>query len=745
MKESGMQMTDTALGSSINASRRTFLKASSIVSGGLVVGFVLPGMKRLAQAEEQAPEKKPAPLPAPNAFIHIAADNSITVLLAHSEMGQGIWTTLPMLIAEELNVALSQVKVEHAPAAPVYAHTLYGLQMTGGSSTTWSEFDRYRQAGALTRMLLINAAAQRFDAQPAECVAQNGLIRCGGQEATYGQLAEAAAKLPTPTQVTLKDPVSWTIIGKDTKRLDTPEKINGQAVFGMDIQFPGLYTALIARPPVFGGKVRSFDAAASKRVKGVRKVVQVPSGVAVIADNYWAAKQGREVLKIYWDLGKDPGFNSVAQLQNYRELAKTTGTVAAQAGDVKAAAPTVKTRLQAEYQLPYLSHAAMEPLNCAVRLTKDMCEIWTGTQMQGGDQMAASKITGLKPEQIKIHTPFLGGGFGRRATPTSDFVVEAVHVAKISGLPVKTVWTREDDIKGGYYRPMVLHTAEIGLDAQGWPLTWQHHVVGQSIFSGTPFEAMMKDGIDPTSVEGVNDSPYVTGTPNHRVDLHTTKLEVPVLWWRSVGHSHSSFVMESLIDEMAHAAGIDPLAYRRTLLKDHPRHLKTLNLVAEKAGWSQPLPAGQFRGLAVHESFGSYVAQVMEISINENSQVKVLRVVCAIDCGIAVNPEAVRAQIEGGVAFGLGAALESAISFKDGQVQQSNFHDYKVLRMNAMPRVEVHIVPSTDKMGGVGEPGLPPVAPALGNAIFAATGKRIRTLPLGDQLKDLVDQSKGKV
>ncbi len=740
-----MQMTDTTLHASINASRRTFLKAGSIVSGGLVVGFVLPGMKRLAQAEEQAPEKKPAPLPAPNAFIHIAADNSITVLLAHSEMGQGIWTTLPMLIAEELNVELSQVKVEHAPAAPVYAHTLYGLQMTGGSSTTWSEFDRYRQAGALTRMLLINAAAQRFNAQPAECVAQNGVIRCRGQEATYGQLAEAAAKLPTPTQVTLKDPANWTIIGKDTKRLDSPEKINGQAVFGMDIQFPGLYTALIARPPVFGGKVKSFDAAASKRVKGVRKVVQVPSGVAVIADNYWAAKQGREVLKINWDLGKDPGFNSAAQLQNYRELAKTSGTVAAQAGDVKAAAPTVKTRLQAEYQLPYLSHAAMEPLNCAVRLTKDMCEIWTGTQMQGGDQMAASKITGLKPEQIKIHTPFLGGGFGRRATPTSDFVVEAVNVAKISGLPVKTVWTREDDIKGGYYRPMVLHTAEIGLDAQGWPLTWQHHVVGQSIFSGTPFEAMMKDGIDPTSVEGVNDSPYVKATPNHRVDLHTTKLEVPVLWWRSVGHSHSSFVMESLIDEMAHAAGIDPLAYRRTLLKDHPRHLKTLNLVAEKAGWDQPLPAGQFRGLAVHESFGSYVAQVMEISINENSQVKVQRVVCAIDCGIAVNPEAVRAQIEGGVAFGLGAALESAISFKDGQVQQSNFHDYKVLRMNAMPRVEVHIVPSTDKMGGVGEPGLPPVAPALGNAIFAATGKRIRTLPLGDQLKDLVDQSKGKV
>jgi len=729
----------------IDSSRRTFLKTGSLLASGLIVGFVLPGMKRFALSEAQAEEgeaKKPAPLPAPNAFIRIGADNSITVLLAHSEMGQGIWTTLPMLIAEELNVPLDKITVEHAPASPVYAHTVYGLQMTGGSSTTWSEFDRYRQAGAMTRMLLVNAAAQQFNVKPADCIADNGMVTCGSQQASYGQLAEAAAKLPTPSEVALKDPSTWKIIGKPTKRMDTPEKINGQAVFGMDIQFPGLYTALIARPPVFGGKVKSFDASAAKAVKGVRKVVQVPSGVAVIADNYWAAKKGREALKVKWDLGKNPGFNSADQLNSYRGLAKIEGTIAAQAGDVKSATASAKTTLQAEYHLPYLSHAAMEPLNCAVRLSKDLCEIWTGTQMQGGDQMAASKVTGLKPEQIRIHTPFLGGGFGRRATPSSDFVVEAVQVAKISGLPVKTVWTREDDIKGGYYRPMVLHTATIGLDAQGWPVAWSHHVVGQSIFSGTPFEGMMKDGIDPTSVEGVNDSPYVKGTANHRVDLHTTKLEVPVLWWRSVGHSHSSFVMESLIDEMAHAANIDPLDYRRKLLKDNPRHLKTLNLAAEKAGWGKPLPAGQFRGLAVHESFGSYVAQVMEISINENDQVKVHRVVCAIDCGIAVNPEAVRAQIEGGVSFGLGAALESAITFKDGQVEQSNFHDYKVLRMNAMPRVEVHIVPSTEKMGGVGEPGLPPVAPALGNAIFAATGKRIRTLPLGDQLKpDQLKQS----
>ncbi|OYY83646.1 MAG: twin-arginine translocation pathway signal protein, partial [Methylophilales bacterium 16-45-9] len=404
----------------------------------------------------------------------------------------------------------------------------------------------------------------------------------------------------------------------------------------------------------------------------------------------------------------------------------------AQAGDVNAAKPA--KIVEAEYVLPFLAHSPMEPLNCAVKISDDGCEIWTGTQMQTTDQQAAAKILGLKPEQVKIHTVFLGGGFGRRANPAADFVSEAVQVAKAAGVPVKTVWSREDDVKGGYYRPMFLHQAKIGLAEDGMPSSWQHVEVGQSIMVGTPFEQfMIKDGVDATSVEGVADSPYVKGVANHHVSLHTPKSPIPVLWWRSVGHSHSAFVMESLIDELAHAAGKDTLEYRRTLLKDHPRHLAALNLAAEKAGWGKPLPKGVFRGIAVHESFGSYVAQVAEVSVNKGA-VKVHRVVCAIDCGLSVNPDSLVAQMESSVAFGLGAALQSKITFKDGMVEQSNFHDYNVLRMADMPKVEVHIVPSTEKMGGVGEPAVPPLAPAVTNAIFAATGKRIRSLPIADQL-----------
>jgi isoquinoline 1-oxidoreductase beta subunit len=390
--------------------------------------------------------------------------------------------------------------------------------------------------------------------------------------------------------------------------------------------------------------------------------------------------------------------------------------------------------IEAEYVLPYLAHSPMEPLNCSVKISKDACEIWTGTQMQGTDQQAAAKILGLKPEQVKIHTQFLGGGFGRRANPAADFVSEAVQVAKAAGVPVKTVWSREDDVKGGYYRPMYLHKAKISLDSNGMPSTWEHTVVGQSIILGTPFEAfMIKEGVDATSVEGIVDSPYLKQIPNYQVNLHTAKTGVPVLWWRSVGHSHTALVMESLIDELAHAAKKDPLEYRRALLKGHSRHLAALNLAAEKANWGKPLPKGVFRGIAVHESFGSFVTQIAEVSVNKG-EVKVHRMVCAIDCGLSVNPDSLKAQMESSISFGLGAAMQSEITFKDGMVEQSNFHDYKVMRMADMPKVEVYIVPSTEKMGGVGEPGLPPVAPAVTNAIFAATGKRIRSLPIGNQL-----------
>jgi isoquinoline 1-oxidoreductase subunit beta len=715
----------------IDFSRRSFIKSTALVAGGLVVAFSIPQAKRfmgVAQAAETLT------LPPPNAFLRIGADDSITVMLAHSEMGQGIWTTLPMLIADELDADWSKIKVEHAPAAPAYVHTAYGIQITGGSSTTWSEFERYRQAGALTRALLLQAAAKQWKVPVDGLRTENGYVINGTQKLSYGQLVDTASTLETPKNVTLKKPEQWKFIGKPTKRLDSADKINGTAKFGQDVQFDGLKIAMVARAPVFGTKLKSYDDSATRKIPGVIKVVKVPTGAAVIAENYWAAKQGREALKLVWDEAGHDRPDTAQLLKQYQALSQKPGVQAAKAGDIASAGKLAKQTLTAEYVLPFLSHAPMEPLNCAVKISGDGCDIWTGTQMQTTDQAAAAKILGVKPEQVKIHTQFLGGGFGRRANPRADFVSEAVEVAKAAGLPVKTVWSREDDVKGGFYRPMFVHRASIALDAQGKPLAWQHTLVGQSIIKGTPFEGVMiKDGIDATSVEGVADSPYVKGTANHQVHLHSVQSDIPVLWWRSVGHSHSGFVMESLIDELAHAAGQEPLAYRRQLLKDHPRHLAALNLAADKASWGKPLPAGVFRGIAVHESFGSYVAQVAEVSVKEG-EVKVHRVVVAIDCGLAVNPDGVQAQMESSVAYALGAALSSEISFKDGQVVQSNFHDYQVLRMKDMPKVEVHIVKSSEKMGGVGEPGVPPLAPAVANAVFAATGKRIRRLPIGDQL-----------
>jgi isoquinoline 1-oxidoreductase beta subunit len=706
-----------------NPTRRDFLRTGALVTGGLVVAFVVPGGGRVLAEPARAPS-------GPNAFLRVGSDDTVTVLLAHSEMGQGIWTALPMLVAEELDADWSKVKVEHAPAAPVYAHTAFGMQMTGGSTSTWSEFERYRQAGATARALLVAAAAERFGVAAADCRTENGMVIAGARRARYGELADAAARLAPPKAVTLKDPKRWKLIGKPTRRLDTPEKITGKAQFGMDVQFEGLRTAVVARPAVFGGKVKSFDATKALAIPGVRGVVQVPTGVAVIADHFWAAKLGRDALTVDWDLGPNAALDSATLLEEFRRLARTRGATAAQAGDASGALRKAARTIEVEYSVPYLAHATMEPMNCTVRISAGRCEIWTGTQFQTLDQQVAARITGLKPEQVEIHTTFLGGGFGRRATPTSDFVSEAVHVAKAAKAPVKTVWTREDDMHGGYYRPAYLHQARIGLTADGLPTAWHHVVVGQSILAGSPFEALMvKNGIDGTSVEGVSDSPYLKDLNDHRVDLHSPRTGIPVLWWRSVGHSHNAFVMESLVDELAKAAGKDPVEYRRALLKQHSRHLGALNLAAQKAGWGTPLPKGRARGVAVHESFGSYVAQIAEVSADKGV-IRVHRVVCAIDCGIAVNPAAVTAQMESGIAFGLGAALHSALHLKEGRVQESNYHDYRVLRLNEMPVVEVHIVPSTDKMGGAGEPGVPPIAPAVANAVAALTGQRLRALPL---------------
>ena len=703
--------------------RRRFLQTS----GALVIGFYVAPRTGLAAMQAPAP---PA-LPDPNAFLRIGEDESVTVILAHAEMGQGVWTTLPMLLAEELGCDWAKVRVEEAPAAPVYAHPAFGMQMTGGSTSTWSELDRYRQAGALAREMLIQAAAEQWKVEASSCRAEAGFIVSGDKKLSFGKLAAAAQKRTPPSTVRLKDAKDWKIVGRPTKRLDSPEKVTGRAQFGMDVRLPGMLTALVARAPVFGGTVKAFRAEKAKAVPGVKTVVQVPSGVAVVGEHFWAAKLGRDALEIDWDLGPGAQLDTASLREEFRAAAGTPGVKAAAAGEIDAAMKSAAKTLEAEYEVPYLAHAPMEPLNCTVRIGTDGAEVWTGTQFQTMDQAVTAKLLGLKPEQVKIHTMFLGGGFGRRATPTSDFVSEAVQVAKAvgGGVPVKVVWTREDDIRGGYYRAMFLHRVRVGLGADGKPAAWRHTLVGQSIAEGTFLAPMMiKAGVDGTSVEGVSDSPYVTGTANHLVDLHSPRKPVPVLWLRSVGHTHTAFVMESFVDELAQAAGQDPLEYRRQLLSAHPRHLGVLNLAAEKAGWGRPLAGGRVRGLAVHESFGSWTAQVAEVSV-ANGRVRVHRVVCAVDCGVCVNPAGVRAQVEGAVVFGLSAALHGELTFKDGRVQQSNFHDYPLLRLNEMPDVEVHIVTSSEKPGGIGEPGVPPTAPAVANAIFVATGQRLRRLP----------------
>ena len=707
--------------------RRQFLKTGAMLSGGLVISFMVPASAKKLSALNGA---KPTLYFAPNAFLRVGVDDSINITLSHVEMGQGVWTTLSMLIAEELDCDWKNVTIEHSPAGKSYVHTAYGLQITGGSSSTWSEFDRYRQAGATARVLLVQAAAQKFGVKPEDCRTENGFVISGNQKASYGELATVAAGLPAPGTVELRKPEQWKYIGKGVKRLDAPDKINGAAKYGMDVHFPGLLTAVVAHAPVIGGKVISFDATAAKAVAGVRDVVQIPTGVAVIADHFWAAKKGRDVLKIVWDPGPNVNLDSVTQLADYKKLADEKGMPALEKGNVETGLSKAAKIIEAEYTLPYLAHAAMEPINCTVKITDGKCEIWTGTQMPGVDQAAAAKILGYTIDQVSIITPYLGGGFGRRATPDSDFVSEAVEIAKASNKAIKMVWTREDDMRAAYYRPAFLHRMRIGVNAEGYPVAWKQTIVGQSITAGTPFES--KDPVDGASVEGVNDSPYMTDLPDAYIGLHSPKLPVHVLWYRSVGHTHTGYVMETIIDDLARQAGKDPVAYRRELLKNHKRHLAALNLAAEKAGWGKPLPKGHFRGVAVHESFQSYVAQVAEISLNELGHVKVHKVVCAIDCGLAVNPDGVRAQMESGIIFGITMALYGEISIEKGMVKQSNFHDYKIARMNEAPAIEVYIVPSTDKMGGAGEPCVPPTAPAMANAIFAATGKRLRKLPFGN-------------
>lgn len=703
--------------------RRDFLKASSAASGGLVIAFQLGGGSRFAEAQAA-----PTP-PNPNAFLKIAKDGSVTIQVKHLEFGQGVMTSLPMLVAEELGCDWTKVRSELAPAAPAYAHTEFGMQMTGGSSSVSNSWTQMRTVGAMARTMLVQAAATQWKVDPTKCRAENGwVLGPSGQKLAYGALAEAANALKTPEKVALKAKKDFTIIGKPTKRIDAPGKVNGSAKFGLDLTaktIPNLHVALVKRGPQFGAKVKSFDASKVNGIPGVTHVVQTSNGVAVVAKTFWAAKIGRDRLDVTWDLENASKADTAAAKKTYRELAKTAG-MPAKAGNVDALKTAAKS-IAAEYDFPLLAHAPMEPLNCTVSVTKDSCEVWTGSQFQTVDHGTVAAVLGMKPEQVKLNTMIAGGGFGRRGEPTCAHIKEAVEIAKDAKVPVKTMWTREDDIKGGFYRPQMVHSVSAGVDSSGKIAAWDHVIVGQSIIAGTMFEPfLVKNGIDATSVEGVADSPY--DIPNFRVSLHSPKTGVPNLWWRSVGHTHTAFVMETMMDELAKAAGKDPVAFRREYLSKHPRVLNVLNVVAEKAGWSAASTKGLGRGVAIHESFNSVCAQVADVSV-VNGKIKVHRVVAVIDCGIVVNPLTVTAQVESAIAYGLSAALYGNITLKDGVVEQSNFHDYPVLRASEMPKIEVHFVESGDKPTGVGEPATPPIAPAVANAVFALTGKRLRELP----------------
>ncbi len=721
--------------SDIRRDRRAFLKnAGAASAAALTIGFEWTVAAKRALASSPATPAGGAAF-APNAFLRVGADGSVTVIAKHVEMGQGAYTGIATIVAEELDADWERVRVESAPAdATRYANLAFGtMQGTGGSSAMANSWMQLREAGAKARAVLVAAAAKEWHVPPSELVVDKGVVLHAAtrRRAAFGSLVPTARSLPIPDQVSLKNPQDFKLIGHQVPRVDVPAKCDGSAQFTLDTAFPGMLVALLRRPPRFGAAVKSFDAQAALVVPGVVKVVQVPRGIAVIANSFWAAKRGRDALVVSWDETHAEKRSSGELMDMYRRLAEQPARSARKNGDADGALRGAARKISASYEFPYLAHAPMEPLDAVVKLTADGCEIWAGDQFQTIDQANAAKACGLKPEQVAIHTLYAGGSFGRRANAGSDYIVEAVSVAKAhgaDGTPIKLQWTREDDIGGGLYRPLYFHKLDAALNAHGELTGWKHVIVGQSIMAGTPFEVMVKDGVDPTSVEGAANLAYKI--PNIAVELATTEVGVPVLWWRVVGSSHTTFAVETFIDEIAHASGQDPFELRRKLLADEPRMKRVLELAAEKAGWSgAPLPKGKGRGIAVAEAFKTFVAQVAEVSVDDAGQVKVDRVVCAVDCGTPINPDVIAAQMEGGVGFGLSAALYGAVTLKEGRVEQSNFNSYRVLRMNEMPKVEVHIVPSSEAPTGVGEPGVAPVGPAVANAIFAATGRPVRVFP----------------
>ena len=702
-------------------SRREFLETTGAASAGLVIGFHLPSGGRFAAAAA-------APF-APNAWLRISPDNSVLIVVDRSEMGQGVTTALPMLLAEELDADWTKVKIEFAPADKAYTNPMFGMQGTGGSTSVRAAYTPLRKAGAAAREMLVAAACQTWAVDRVDCRTEGGAVIHTGSKRrlTYGQLAAKAASLPVPENPALKEPKDWKILGTRVKRLDTPAKVDGSAQFGIDVKAPGMLVAVVARCPTIGGKVASFDATKAKAVPGVKDVVQISSGVAVVADGYWNAKKGRDALDVKWDEGPNAQVTSASISQLLGEAAAKPSPQARHDGDPDGALAGAANKVEAAYELPLLAHATMEPMNCTAHVRADGVDIWAPTQFQTGAQGLGAKIGGVPPEQVQVHTTYLGGGFGRRFE--LDFIQEALETSKAAGAPVKVVWSREDDMQHDQYRPASVHQFRAGLDASGQPVAWTHAFAAPSIMVRVFGPGTIKNGIDEETVEGAVGMPY--SVPNVHVQYALTDLGIPVGFWRSVNNTFNAFVVESFIDELAHAAKKDPYEYRRDLLGKAPRHLGVLNLAATKAGWSTPLPAGRSRGIAVWKSFDSYVAEVAEISLRPDGTPRVHRVVCAVDCGPVVNPSIVEAQMEGAIVYGLTAALWGEITIDKGRAQQSNFHNYQMLRLADMPKVEVHIVPSTDSQGGVGEPGTPPIAPAVCNAIFALNGKRIRKLPIG--------------
>jgi isoquinoline 1-oxidoreductase beta subunit len=710
----------------ITVSRREFVTVLATTGGGLLLGYRVAGAPRAALAATASP----SPSFAPNAFIRIAADGAVTLIMPQVEMGQGVYTSMCMLLAEELEVATGQIRLEHAPPDDkLYANPFFGEQMTGASSSVRAFYEPLRRAGATARAMLVAAAAASWNVDPASCRARTGVVThtSSGRTLTYGELAAKAAALPVPDKVALKDPKHFTLIGTPAKRLDTPSKVNGTAQYGIDVRLPGMLIATVAASPVLGGKVVGVDDQKAKAVPGVRQVVRLDDAVAVVADHMWAAKQGLAALDIRWDDGPNAKLSTADVAQGLANASETAGVTARKDGDPVSALAASAKKVQAVYESPFLAHVTMEPMNCTVHVRKDGCEVWTGSQVLSRAQATAAEVTGLPLEKVVVHNHLLGGGFGRRLEV--DYVTQAVRIAKQVDAPVKVVWTREEDVQHDVYRPYYYDRLAAGLDPGGRPVAWTHRIVGPAIIARY-LPHFFKDGKDVDAIDGAVQLLYDIPA----IQVEHVRHEEPVLntgFWRGVGVTHNNFVIESFIDELASASTQDPVAFRRAMLGKSPRALAVLDLAAKEGRWGKPLPRGRGRGIALlYSGWGSYLAQVAEVEVTGSGDIRVHRIVCAVDCGQIVNPEIVKAQIESGVVYGISAALWGEVTLKDSRVEQSNFHNYRVLRMNEAPPIEVHLVRNDEAPGGIGEPGTAVTAAALNNAIYAATGKRLRKLPL---------------